>query len=836
VTGRHLRVARSSEPWTALVPAISGDAMPAYREAVEGQIARAGAGAIRRDWSTPAAIARKMMTGAETDDIPFELTDTLSVDGAGWRLAESGWSAERAVALGSNFLVGNGYLGYRGTSPEQAAADYVALVVTDTYDCADGEWRELTTAPNPLFVAALIGDATLGIDSGDDVETWLDLRYGEFGTGFSHQINDANITVTVERFASYDQLHVLAQRWVLTTDREVTVDVATGVDGDIWSLNGVHLPFLEFDEDDSVITAAGVTGESGIEVAVASLSTVTGCNAAGVEQASEPRRSTTRRRFKLGAGSELVVETVAAVASSNDGTDPVAAVRELATAGGAAGFAALQRSSRARWEEIWGAMDVQITGSPLDQVALRFNAYHNRICTPAHTDHLPIGARGLSCQAYQGSAFWDQEIYNLPAFLFTEPEIARALLVYRHQTLDGARRKAAGLGYDGAYYAWISGETGDELCPDYFFEDVLTGRPIRNHFNVWQMHVAPDVVTTIARYVDVTGDTGYLIEYGAEIAFEVARFLRSFVRYNDWLGVYHCIRLLGPDEWHENVDDNAFTNYQTQAALAFAIATYEHLATEHRGALDALSEKLGLEPDEVEGWRRVRDRLLLPTPDPDTGLVEQFDGFFALEDVTPDEVRERLLDPGEYWGWPNGVAVATQVSKQADVAMLLWLHRDHFDLETRRANYEYYEARCSHNSSLSHAAHGMVAVRIGRLDQALGHFRATAAVDLLNSQHAVVGGTFIGGIHTAACGGTYQLAVQGFGGLGVAHGHLTIDPALPPEWESVAYPVRWRGLQFEVTATHEQVVIVADSANDASTTIRVRGAEHIVEPGAVVAT
>lgn len=774
------------------------------------------------------------MRTTETDGSPFQLTDTLSVDGAGWRLTESGWSAERAVALGSNFLVGNGYLGYRGTSPEQGADDYVALVVTDTYDCADGEWRELTTAPNPLFVAAGIGDATLTIDSADDVETWLDLRCGEFGARFSHRVNDAHVTVTVERFASYDQLHVVAQRWVVATDREITVDVATGVDGDMWSLNGVHLPTLDFDGDDAVITAAGMTGESGIEIAVASLSTVAGGTTTGVEQVSDSRRFLTRRQVRLGARSELVVETVAAVSSSNDGADPVAAVRELAAAGAAAGYTMLQRSSRARWKAIWGDMDVQIAGSPLDQAALRFNAYHNRICTPAHTDHLPIGARGLSCQAYQGSAFWDQEIYNLPAFLFTEPEIARALLVYRYRTLDGARRKAARLGYDGAYYAWISGETGDELCPDYFFEDVLTGRPIRNHFNVWQMHVAPDVVTTIARYVDVTGDTDYLIEHGAEIAFEVARFLRSFVRYDDWREVYHCIRLLGPDEWHENVDDNAFTNYQTHAALAFAVASYEYLAAKHPDALGQLSENLGLDPDEVDGWRRVRDRLLLPTPDVDTSLVEQFDGFFALEDVTPDEVRERLLDPGEYWGWPNGVAVATQVSKQADVAMLLWLHRDRFDLETQRANYEYYEARCSHNSSLSHAAHGMVAVRIGQLDRALDHFRATAAVDLLNTQHSVVGGTFIGGIHTAACGGTYQLAVQGFGGLGFASGQLTVDPALPPEWESVTYPVRWRGLRFEITATHERVVVVADSANEESAVIRVRDADVVVAAGAVV--
>ncbi len=749
-------------------------------------------------------------------------------------LTESGWDPDRAVSIGSNFLAGNGYLGYRGTSPEQRAGDYVALVVADTYDCADGHWRELTTVPNPLFVSARISEEELSIGSGRDVETWLDLRAGKFGARFTDEVDGATVTVSVERFASYDQLHLLAQRWSLTTDREIVVELDTGIDADIWSLNGVHLPEITLKADASVITASGTTGESGIDIGVGAVTACRDAELLAEDFVEEDGRLVCRRRLRVVAGAELVVETVAAVMSSNDTAMPAEATEEIAVAGAIDGYSALAARSGRRWEQIWADTDVQIAGNNLDQVALRFSAYHNRICTPAHADHLPVGARGLSCQAYQGAAFWDQEMYNLPAFLFTEPEIARSLLVYRHRTLDGARRKAARLGYDGAYYAWISGTTGDELCPDYFFKDVLTGRPIRNHFNVWQMHVAPDVVTTIARYVEITGDVEYLIDHGAEIAFEVARFLRSFVRYDEWRGVYHNIRLLGPDEWHENVDDNAFTNYQTRAALAFAVETFESLAADHPGRLAELSDRLSLTADEVDGWRRVRDRIVLPEPDPETNLIEQFHGFFDLEDVTPDEVRTRLLDPQEYWGWPNGVAVATQVSKQADVAMLLWLHSNLFDRDTQLVNYEYYEPRCSHASSLSHAAHGMVAARIGQLDHALDHFRATATVDLLDTTHAVVGGTFIGGIHTAACGGTYQLAVHGFGGLGFADGQVTIDPALPPGWDSLTYPVYWRGLRLRVTVQANDIEIAADSGNDHPISIVVRGSSTVVTPGTTI--
>ena len=546
----------------------------------------------------------------------MKLGETLAVDEQGWVLTESGWDRDRAVAVGSNFLAGNGYLGYRGTSAEQGADDYVALVVTDTYDCADGVWRELATAPNPFLVAARIAGRDLSIDTGRDVATRLDLRSGEFGARFIHEVDGATVMVNIERFASYDSLHLLAQRWSLTTDREIVVEVDAGFDADIWSLNGVHLPEITLELDGSVIVASGTTGESSIDIGVAAATTCNGAEVLAEELAAEDDRLVWRRQLRVAAGAELVIETVAAVMSSNDVAAPAEAARGLVESGVKDGYSLLADRSRQRWEAIWNDMDVQISGNMVDQVALRFSAYHNRICTPAHTDHLPVGARGLSCQAYQGAAFWDQEIYNLPAFLFTEPEIARSLLVYRHRTLDGARRKAARLGYNGAYFAWISGATGDELCPDYFFKDVLTGRPIRNHFNVWQMHVAPDVVTTIARYVEVTGDVDYLVDHGAEIAFEVPRFLHSFVRYDEWREVYHNIRLLGPDEWHENVDDNAFTNYQTQAALAFAVETYELLATSHPDQFADLSDRLSLTGDEVDGWRRVRERILLPEADP----------------------------------------------------------------------------------------------------------------------------------------------------------------------------------------------------------------------------
>jgi kojibiose phosphorylase len=165
--------------------------------------------------------------------------------------------------------------------------------------------------------------------------------------------------------------------------------------------------------------------------------------------------------------------------------------------------------------------------------------------------------------------------------------------------------------------------------------------------------------------------------------------------------------------------------------------------------------------------------------------------------------------------------VRTQVSKQADVPVLTWAHRHRFGDDVVAANYRYYVPRCAHGSTLSHPPFGFAAIRAGDLDAALAHFRATATVDLLTTAHAVVGGTFIGGIHTAACGGAYQLAVTGFGGLDVADdGTLTIDPALPAEWSSISYPVTFRGRHLRVTATHDDGDVALVDGDPIDVTIR----------------
>ncbi len=749
----------------------------------------------------------------------------------GWEVVDELPTDDRLVTIGSNFMVGNGYLGYRGTRPDHRAEHFVGCVVSDTYDTADGVWRELCTVPNALYASIALDGEPLTFDADRPAEIELGCRTGEVTSRWTATTpSGSSALVSLRRFASLDQLHLVRQQLTVVPEREARITFEAGTDTDVWSLNGDHFVGTDVVEDEMGWTTRSVTGEDGVVIAVAGRSAVTASSPV-VEGGSSTLdgRHVHSRSADVAAGDAVTLDSCMVVVTSNDllhGTgclpadvsDPVEAAQTIADAAASSGYRADLGASASRWEAFWSHADVEIDGDPPAQAALRFSTVHHRFATPAHSDRLPIGARGLSCQAYQGAAFWDQEMFNLPSYLFSEPELARNLLVYRWRTLDGARRKAERLGYQGAYYAWISGDTGDELCPDFFFEDVLTGRPIRNHFNVWQMHVSPDIAVTAWRYWQVTRDLDFLVDHGAEILFEVARFLRSFVRYDEVLQRYEVIRLLGPDEWHENVDNDAYTNRMVELALDAAIDAHAVLTDQAPDRLAAILGRLAVAEDEVDAWRRVRDRLFVPGPDGDTGLIEQFDGFFALEDTRPDDLRPRLLDPTEYWGWPNGVAVHTQVSKQPAVVQLFAVDPTAAPIEVQRVNYDFYEPRCAHGSSLSHSVHAIVASRfvdIDRryLDDAYDAFMQTATLDLTASHHATVGGTFIGGMHTAANAGAYGTAVFGFGGVALDDDSLRVDPRLPQRWERLRFPVVVRGLRLTVTADHDHTLVEADPDN-----------------------
>jgi len=483
----------------------------------------------------------------------------------GTTLIKTHYTPKQAINDGSLFLMGNGYLGMRGTFMEAKKDAYAGIIVSDTWDNADGKWEELSTVMNGLFADIMWNDASVFTRPWQDFKRTLDLKTGIATREVTLDLDGTQLTVKEEKFASMADRHTLPMKITLTASRAIDLTLIQGIDADVWSLNGTHLKDVSFSEIPGGLAAEATLSNADTHVVV-------GMKAPLHTIVKKAHAIHSHRAVSLTPDTPVTFEQIMVVTSTNDHPNASQFVQDTLHA--CPSFDALKEASIQAWETIWRPFNITIEGAKDDHVALMVNTYHALIATPRHKP-LPIGARGFSAQSYQGAAFWDQEIYNMPMYLYAEPEVAKNLLLYRYQTLSGAKEKAKKHGFEGAFYAWISGKTGEELCPDFFFKDVLSGRPIRNHFNLWQIHISFDVGFAVLRYVEQHQDHEFMRDYGLEMLSEISRFLASRVAYIPHRERYEIIRVQGPDEYHENVDNNAFTNYQAHYVLKETLRALE---------------------------------------------------------------------------------------------------------------------------------------------------------------------------------------------------------------------------------------------------------------------
>jgi trehalose/maltose hydrolase-like predicted phosphorylase len=337
------------------------------------------------------------------------------------------------------------------------------------------------------------------------------------------------------------------------------------------------------------------------------------------------------------------------------------------------------------------------------------------------------------------------------------------------------------MGYKGVLYAWEAADTGEETTPEQVVGpggetiDILTGR--------MEHHISADVAYAVWQYWRATGDDAFFIDAGAEILLETARFWASrAVPEAD--GKRHIRHVIGPDEYHEDVDDNAFTNVMERWNIARGLETIEVMRARWPDRAAALSERLALGEPEFADWRDAVGRIVTGF-DPATGLYEQFAGFYNLEPIDLSRYADRKVPIDVVIGRER--TQRSQVVKQADVVALLALLPDEFPGAAAKANFRYYEPRCAHGSSLSAGMHALVAARLGEPETALQYLRQTAAEDLELDPNSA------GGIRIAGLGGLWQAIVLGFAGLDLHGDTLGIDPRLPPQWRSLSFRVCWKG-------------------------------------------
>jgi trehalose/maltose hydrolase-like predicted phosphorylase len=447
------------------------------------------------------------------------------------------------------------------------------------------------------------------------------------------------------------------------------------------------------------------------------------------------------------------------------------------------GFDGLLSEHRRAWAARWEDADVRIAGDSALQLAVRLAIFH-LIASASDGGDAAVGARGMTGGAYRGHVFWDTDVYVIPALVATHPQAARSMLEYRVRRLPEAIDAARAQRGSGARFPWESAWSGQDVTPQQARDHrgelvpILTGE--------LEEHIVADVAWAAACYIDWTGDEVFACGAGCELIVQTARWWASRIELDDD-GRGHIRGVIGPDEYHERVDDNAYTNVMARWNLRRAAAASS-------GVLDARERHRWLELAEaiVDGY------------DPATGIYEQFAGFHGLEPLVIAEIAaQRPVDAVMLLG-PERIQAA-QVVKQPDVLMLHYLVPEEVAPGSLVPNLDYYEPRTSLGSTLAPGVHAALLARGGRIADAIQMLRLTARIDLDDT-----GGTTAGGLHLAAMGGVWKALSFGLVGLRPEGDALVIDPVLPLEWNALEVRVRFRGSRVRVKVQRGAFEATAD--------------------------
>ena len=492
-------------------------------------------------------------------------------------------------------------------------------------------------------------------------------------------------------------------------------------------------------------------------------------------------------------GAGLLVDRVVAYETDTEELpDPAVAVDRARTAA-ASGFDRLLAEQRSAWAARWADADIAIEGDQELQTATRFALFHLMASVPDHGE-AAVGARGLSGPGYRGHVFWDADTFTLPFLAATHPPAARAMLEYRLRRLPAALEAARELGRAGARFPWESARTGRDVTPTSAQD--RSGRTVPIRTGSLEEHIVAEVPWAACHYVDWTGDEEFARGPLVVLLVETARYWASRIRVDPG-GNGHIFGVIGPDEYHEPVDDSAFTNVMARWNLRRAASAVE-------GSADGASNA---DPGDVATWRHLAD-VLVDGYDPDTGVYEQFAGFKRLEPVLIADLAPRRPITADLLLGVERVRRA-QIVKQADVLMLHHLLPDEVAPESLEPNLRFYEPRTAHGSSLSPGVHASLWARARDYDRALPALRIAAQMDLDDLTE-----TTAGGLHLATMGSLWQALAFGFAGVRPLRARLRIDPHLPPDWGAMEIRVRFRGSRVHVRRDRTSLLIEADAPVD----------------------
>lgn len=729
-----------------------------------------------------------------------------------WQITESSFNLKRNLLSETIFSLANGYIGIRG-SFEEGLNESVTKSIDGTY--LNGFYESVPIPHTERgFGSALNTQTRLNVTDSKIIEIELENERFGLDTGtilaFKRTLDMKNgfqtravtwrspqgkeINITVKRVVPFMHRHLLAIEYQLVPlNFSGKITINSSLNGDVdnhahmendprfsASLGELRMTVTGIESHDTGALVKQQTNRSKLTLACAMENHLVDGTLIKTETGQTDKSVYNRFVINAQANEPITMVKYAAYYTSRD--YPTNKLTELAkntvVNAKTIGFQTLLNEQEQYCKDYWDTVGISIVGDPKVEQGLRFNLFHLLQAT-GNRGQTSIAAKGLTSEGYDGHYFWDTETYLLPFYAAVKPGEARNLLAFRYSILDHARKRARELSHGkGALYPWrtIAGEEGSSYFPA----------------STAQYHINAAIAYAINKYIETTGDYSLMIDFGAEILFETARLWEDLGTYVPRKGNRFCFNeVTGPDEYSALVNNNCYTNLMAQWHLRCAYETAQFMKQNHPEEYRSIAIKIDLQDEELQAWILAAEYMYVPY-DETMQIHPQDDGFLDKEiwdfSTMPKDKYPLLLY------YHPLVIYRYQVCKQPDVILAHLLLGDHFNLQQKRRDYDYYEPITTHDSTLSPSIFSIVSSELGYRDDAYRFFTISARLDLDNIMNA----THFG-IHIANMAGTWLSLTNGFAGMRTKAGKLSFDPYLPEQLSSYSFRVTFQDRRIEIT-------------------------------------
>jgi len=723
-----------------------------------------------------------------------------------WKIIEEGFNPEKNRASESVFSIGNGHMGQRANFEERYSGDslrgsYIAGIYYPDKTRV-GWWKngypeyfaKVLNSPNWIGIDVSIADEQLDLARCEilSFRRELNMREGTLSRVFSVRMKNGIVAeVDTTRFVSLDDHELGAIKYsVRLPGQGARLSFTPYIDGNVVNedANYGEVFWNESNRatDNGNALLVTTTRKTDFTVAFASkYSIYRNKKEINTDPVLHSREKYAGHSFEFDAeeGVQYTVYKYAAILSSENnqvdelGNMATNKVREAASKG----YNALLDSHREAWQKKWDESDIVIKGDPAAQQGIRFNIFHLYQTYMGDDKRLNIGPKGFTGEKYGGSTYWDTEAFAFPFYLMTSDlHVARNLLLYRYRHLSKAIENAEKLGFN----------NGAALYPMV----TMNGEECHNEWEITfeEIHRNGAIAYAIYNYIEHTGDSSYLEDYGLEVLIALSRFWRQRVNFSEPKLRYVILGVTGPNEYENNVNNNWYTNKIAQWTLQYTIECIGKVKSSAPAKYKDLVERVDFEEDiETVEWKEITDNLYFPY-DEDRDIFLQQEGYLDKLDQTVDNIRPEDRPINQHWSWDR--ILRSCFIKQADVLQGLYFFSEEYDTETIKRNFDFYEPRTVHESSLSPSIYSIMASRINRIDKAYELYLRTARLDIDDINKEVKEG-----LHITSMAGTWLSIVEGFAGLKVKQQKLYIDPLIPEAWEMYSFMIRFRNNLLKIS-------------------------------------